>query len=157
MQNEKTIDESRCEQVHILMPQHINGNQRLFGGRLMEWIDVVAAVVARRHCGTDVTTVYVDNLHFRSAAFINDTIVLKGEITYVGNSSMEVRVRTYIEYLDGRREKVNQAYLVMVSIDEEQRPKTVPRLRLETEEQKLEWEHGARRRELRRLRKEEHF
>ncbi len=157
MRSGKTVEESRCEQVHILMPPHINGNNRLFGGRLMEWIDVVAAVVARRHCGTDVTTVYVDNLHFRSAAFLNDTIVLKGEITYVGNTSMEVRVKTYIEYLDGRREKVNQAYLVMVSIDKNQRPKEVPRLIVETDEQKLEWEHGARRKELRKVRSQEHF
>ncbi|MHB8065230.1 MAG: acyl-CoA thioesterase, partial [Ruminiclostridium sp.] len=52
----KTVSDSRTEQVQILMPEHINGFNRLFGGRLVEWIDVVAAVVARRHSGRNVTT-----------------------------------------------------------------------------------------------------
>ena len=42
----KRVSESRTEQIQILMPAHINGYKRLFGGKLMEWIDVVAAVVA---------------------------------------------------------------------------------------------------------------
>ena len=60
----------------------------------MQWIDVVAAVVARRHSNRNVTTVSIDNLHFKAAAHVNDTIVLFGQITYVGRTSMEVRVQT---------------------------------------------------------------
>jgi len=48
---EKTVSESRTEQVQILTQGTLNGDKRLFGGKLMEWIDVVAAVVARRHSG----------------------------------------------------------------------------------------------------------
>ena len=59
----KTIADSITEQIQIIMPEHINGYGRLFGGKLMEWIDVVAAVVARRHCNCNVTTVSVDHLH----------------------------------------------------------------------------------------------
>lgn len=64
----KTVAGSRTEQVQILLPEHINGYNRLFGGRLMQWIDVVAAVVARRHSNRNVTTVSIDNLHFKAAA-----------------------------------------------------------------------------------------
>ena len=52
----KRVADSRAEQIHILMPEHITGYKRLFGGRLMEWIDIVAGVVARRHSGCNVTT-----------------------------------------------------------------------------------------------------
>ena len=64
----KRVEDSRTEQVQILMPEHINGTRRLFGGKLMEWIDVVAAVVARRHSGCEVTTASVDILQVRAAA-----------------------------------------------------------------------------------------
>ena len=68
--NAKRVSESQTEQVQIVMSGDINGSGRLFGGRLMEWIDVVAAVVARRHSGKEVTTVSIDNLTFPTYADI---------------------------------------------------------------------------------------
>ena len=59
-QTPKTVAQTRTEQIQILMPEHINGYKRLFGGKLMEWIDVVAAVAARRHSNRNVTTAAVD-------------------------------------------------------------------------------------------------
>ena len=76
MQAEKRVSDSYTEQIHILMPQHINGYKRLFGGVLMEWIDVLAAVVARRHANCNVTTASVDNLQFKAAAHVNSTIFM---------------------------------------------------------------------------------
>ena len=60
----KTVAQSRTEQIQILMPEHINGYQRLFGGKLMEWIDEIAGLVAIRHSQTNVVTASVDNLKF---------------------------------------------------------------------------------------------
>ena len=128
----KPVSASRTEQIQILMPQHINGYKRLFGGVLMEWIDIVAGVVARRHSNSEVTTASVDNLQFKSPAYVNSTITLIGTITFVGSSSMEVRVDTFTEALSGERRLVNRAYVVMVALDENERPKRVPRLILET-------------------------
>lgn len=137
---EKKVCESVTQQVQIIMPADINGDDRLFGGRLMEWIDVVAAVVARRHSGYSVTTAAVDHLRFKSAAYVNDTVVLKGMITYVGKTSMEVRVDTFVEELSGEQKMINRAYLVLVAIDLEGNPTVVPRLLVETQEEKDEWE-----------------
>ena len=81
---EKTVSASRTEQIQILMTGDMNGFKRLFGGKLVEWIDVVAAVVARRHSERNVTTVAIDNLHFKAAAHANDTLVLLGQMTYAG-------------------------------------------------------------------------
>ena len=93
----KRVSDSRTEQIQILMPQHINGMGRLFGGQLVQWIDVVAAVVARRHSNAEVTTATIDNLMFEAPAYVNSTVILVGQVTYVGNTSMEVRVDTFVE------------------------------------------------------------
>lgn len=157
MPTSKTVAESRTSHVEILMPGDLNGYSRLFGGKLMEWIDVVAAVVARRHSGCEVTTASVDNLEFQAPAYANDTIVLEGRITCVGRTSMEVRVDTFVEELGGVRHQVNRAYLVMVALDRNQKPTQVPELILETEEDHAEWEAGLRRRELRKTRQKENY
>ena len=141
----KRVCESRTEHVQILMPEHINGYGRLFGGKLVEWIDVVAAVVARRHSNRNVTTVFIDNLHFKAAAYTNDTVLIDGRVTYVGRTSMEVRVDTFVESLLRERKLVNRAYLVMVALDEDEKPAQVPSLILETEEERQEWKAGAQR------------
>ena len=75
---EKYVRDSYTEQVQILSQSSLNGYKRLFGGRLMEWIDVVAGVVARRHSNRNVTTAAVDNLRFEGPAYGNETIVLCG-------------------------------------------------------------------------------
>ena len=76
----KTVDDSRVETVHIVRPTHLNGAGRLFGGILMQWIDEVAGIVAKRHCGGNVTTASVDNLTFLHGAYQNDMVVIKGKL-----------------------------------------------------------------------------
>lgn len=157
MNNEKRVSDSKTEQIQIILPQHINGYRRLFGGTLMEWVDIVASVVARRHSEAEVTTVAIDNLQFKAPAYVNSTVILIGRMTYVGRTSMEVRVDTYVESLSGERYKVNKAYLVLVALDEHERPKPCPGLILETEEEKREWEAGQKRNDLRKQRRLEKY
>lgn len=154
----KRVDESKTEQVHIVMPSHISGTNRLFGGQLLAWIDEVSAVTARRHCELDVTTAAIDNLQFKAGVYINNLLVLVGRVTYVGKTSMEVRVDTYVEdHLSGSRKVVNRAYLVLVALDENEKPAEVPRLILETEAEHAEWESGLRRKQLRNDRRKEGY
>ena len=154
---EKKVSESRIEQVYQVRPEHLNGAGRLFGGRLMEWIDELAGLVGIRHAQRDVITASVDNLKFIRGAYLKDLIVLIGRVTYVGRTSMEVRVDTYIESIDGSRKPINRAYLTLVAIDGEGHPTEVPGLIIETESEKAEWEAGIRRREMRKQRREEGF
>ena len=153
----KRASESRTEQIQIVMSGDINGYGRLNGGRLAGWIDVVAAVVARRHSGHEVTTVSIDNLHFKAPAYSNETVVLIGCVTYVGRTSIEVKVDTYAENLHGERSMINRAYVVMVAIDEKGRPVPVPALSLESDEQRAEWCAGEKRHEFNKLRRFEDF
>ncbi len=124
----KKRSDSHTEHVQIVMYRHTNGSGRLFGGALLEMIDVVGAICARRHSGTQVTTVAIDHLSFRAPAELNSTLLLVSEIESVGNTSMKVRVSTFVETLDGCREEINTAYLTYVALDAENHATRVPRL-----------------------------
>ena len=149
----KKVSDSVVETVRIVRPNHLNGANRLFGGILMQWIDEVAGIVAKRHAMTNVITASVDNLTFVRGAFQNEMVVIIGKLTWVGTSSMEVLVETYVENIKRERKLINKAYLVMVSIDENDKPVKVPRLSLENEEEKVEWENAEIRHMIRRERK----
>ena len=149
----KTVEDSRVETVHIVRPNHLNGANRLFGGILMQWIDEVAGIVAKRHSMSNVTTASVDNLTFLHGAYQNEMVVIKGKLTWVGSSSMEVCVDTYVENLSGHRERINNAHFMMVALDDHDRPVQVPRLILQTEDERLAWSHGEERQRIRKQRK----
>ena len=123
----------------------------------MQWIDEVAALAAKRHCRKNVTTVSVDHLHFIKGAYPKDDIVIKGRVTHVGNTSMEVKVDTYVEDFQGVRKPINRAYLTLVAVDAQGTPRPVPPIVLETEGERAEWEAAQKRRELRIQRKKEGF
>ena len=124
--------------VQIILPQHCNGYKkpRLFGGQMMAWIDVIGAVAARRYTGKAVTTVSIDNLTFLKPAYLNDTMVQEAMVTWTGRTSLEVRVDSMVERLDGSRELINRAYVVFVALDENDKPTAVPPFVPETEEEK---------------------
>ena len=153
----KKVSESMTEQQYLIRPTHINHYGRLFGGQLLYWIDELAGIVAIRHSGAIVTTAAVDNLQFQAPAHEGDMIVLQGQVTYVGRSSMEIRVDTFTESLDGNRKMINRAYIDMVAINDQGRPVPVPELIIETEEQQAEWNAAAKRKELRKQRRQEGF
>jgi acyl-CoA hydrolase len=119
----KTCDDSLTEITKLIQYRDINGGSRLFGGRLMEWIDEAAGVAGMRHCGANVVTLMVDSLKFKHGAYINDIVVLIAKVTYVGRTSMEVRVDTYVEDKpSGIRRAINHAYLTCVRVDDNGRP-----------------------------------
>ena len=150
----KKVEDSLTEQQYLICPAHINHYGRLFGGQLLKWIDELAGIVAIRHCGCTVTTAAIDNLQFRAPAYTGDMIVLRGWVTCVGRSSMEVRVDTYREALDGRREMINEAYIDMVAIDCHGKPQEVPGLLIETQEQQEQWDAAQKRRQMRKERRQ---
>ena len=146
---QKRVSESYTEQLQFVMNSHINGYGRLFGGTLLQWIDVMFGVVARRHCGCEVTTAAIHHMEFLSPAYLNDLVKLEGRVTWVGRSSLEVRVDTYAQALGGEWRPVNVAYALMVALDANEKPTPAPGLLLETEEQKREFTEGAARQEAR--------
>nr|WP_294465764.1 acyl-CoA thioesterase [uncultured Sellimonas sp.] len=153
----KRVEDSMVETVRLVRPTHLNSAGRLFGGVLMQWIDEAAGIVAKRHCMSNITTASVDNLRFIRGAYQNDMVVIRAKMTYTGRTSMEIRVDTYVEDSTGMRRPINRAYFTVVALDENDRPKEVPRLVVESETEKAEWEGALKRRENRMMRKEEGF
>ena len=157
MTESRKVSESVSETVHMVRPNHLNAAGRLFGGILMQWMDELAGLVAKRHTRKNVITASVDNLSFLRGAYQKDVVVITGKVTYVGNTSMEVKVDSCVEDLDRNRTLINRAYFTMVALDENDKPKRVPRLILETEAEKAEWAAAEKRREMRMRRKKEGF
>ncbi|MBO6046623.1 MAG: acyl-CoA thioesterase [Erysipelotrichaceae bacterium] len=136
--------------VQIVLAQHCNTikKPRLFGGQLMEWIDVTGAVAARRYTGHNVTTASIDNLSFINPAFINDIVVQEAYVTWTGRTSLEVRVDSFVER-NGERQEINVAHLVFVALDENDQPTPVPQFLPETDEEKTEYSEALIRRAIR--------
>ena len=154
----KSVSASRTEQVHILFPGLLNHQGHLYGGKLLEWIDEIAAIVAMRHCGGNVVTASIDHLDFKAGAKMGETIFIEAFLTYVGRTSMEVRIDSYVEKMeDGMRHLINRAYFVMVGVDQNGKPTPVPALKIETIGEQAEWEAGKKRQELRKRRVTEGF
>ena len=151
--NAKAVDDSRVETVHLVRPNHLNGANRLFGGILMQWIDEVAGIVAKRHSMCNVTTASVDNLTFLHGAYQNEMVVIKGKMTWVGSSSMEVCVDTYVENHLGERQRINNAHFMMVALDENEKPTRIPQLLCETEEEENEFLQACHRAQMRKKRR----
>ncbi|NLG92344.1 MAG: acyl-CoA thioesterase [Clostridiales bacterium] len=153
----KHVKDSEVEQVHSIFYNHLNGQGRVFGGQLAAWIDIVAGAVARRHCNRNVTTAEIDSLQFKNPVYANCLVILHGKITYVGTTSMEVRVDSFSEDLSGTRKLVNTAYLVLVALDENEKPVAVPRLILDNFQEEAEWKAAEKRRKLRQQRRLEAY
>lgn len=154
----KKVEESIVETIHIVRPNHLNAASRLFGGMLMQWLDEVAGAVAQRHARANVITASVDNLRFIHGVYKGEMVVIKGKVTYVGHTSMEVKVDTYVENLaDGSHHKINTAYFTMVALGENDKPAKVPELELVTDKERKDWAAAEKRREMRILRKAEKF
>ena len=155
----KEVGSSLSVATHMIRHEDINGFNRLFGGRLMEWIDDVAGIAARRHAGIDITTAAIDTLEFKAPAWLNDIVVIEAWVTHVGRTSMEVRADSYVEDpATGERTMINHAYLTEVCVDKDGYPVPVPwGLVATTDEQHAECIAARRRAEMRKIRRVEGF
>ncbi len=155
----KSVKDSLTECMRIVRYEDINGVSRLFGGRLMQWMDEAAGICAMRHSGSAITTAAVDNLTFKKGAYIGDIILLSAKITYVGNTSMEVRVDVFSEEMKtGLRHVINRAYFTEVSVDNKGRPVPVQYTIVpENPSEQAEWEGALKRIEMRKERRSEGY
>ena len=146
----RSVEFSQVENVYV-----IRYTGRLFGGQLVSWIDEVAGACASRHTGLAVTTASIDNLTFKRGAYLADRLVLVGRITYVGRTSCEIRVDSFIEDKEGFRHIINRAFLTYVAIDEKGNPLPIPYgLEVNTVAEKARWDGALLRRNNRRSRKD---
>ncbi len=139
---------SRCVMTQIVMPGHTNGAAGvMFGGVMMQWIDVCAGVAAMRHSGGRVVTASIDRLDFLHPVRVSDVVVLSAQVNYTGRTSMEVGCRVETEdMLTRTRRYTTKAYLTFVSVDEVGAPRQVPPLVLETGDDRRRYAQAQARR-----------
>ncbi|MFQ3545232.1 acyl-CoA thioesterase [Halobacillus rhizosphaerae] len=155
MEAKACIDSLAVKNSHVLPPD-TNSHGTLFGGKLMAYIDDVAAIAAVRHCRQPVVTASTDSVDFLAPVFEGDTICLEAFVTWSHNTSMEVFIKAITEnLLTGDRKVCTTAFLSMVAVDENNQPVSVPPVYPESEEEV--WLHNSaqRRHEHRKERRKE--
>jgi acyl-CoA hydrolase len=133
----KSPSESAVETRYIIMPHQANPHGTAFGGVIMAWIDMVAAMVAQRHCGKEVVTAGIDSLAFKEPIHIGDHVLLRAAVNYVSRSSMEIGVRVAREdAYTGQQVVATTAHLTFVALDKNKKPTPVPPIQPETDAEK---------------------
>ncbi len=142
----KTPSQSTVVTRYLVMPQQANPQGTAFGGAIMAWIDMVAAMAAERHCRTEVVTAGIDSMNFKEPVRIGDHVVLHASVNYVSRSSMEVGVRvTREDPVTGAQAVATTAHLTLVALDENKRPTTAPAILAQTPDEKRRYENARQR------------
>jgi len=146
----KKPSESFVTMTEIVLPNDTNVFGSLMGGRLMYWMDIAAAIAAQKHCNAPVVTASVDNISFESPIKLGNTVHIEAKVTRSFNSSMEIHLNVWGEdHTIQYRYKSNQAYYTFVALDPNRKPRLVPQLIPESEEETKLFEGALRRRQLR--------
>lgn len=128
--DERGVAESLVEMTEIVLPEDTNARGSVFGGRVLALVDKCAAVVAMRHARSEVTTAALDSVDFRSSVRAGNVLVLSGRLNAVFSSSMEAEVSVYSEDpLTGERHLTTRAFVTMVALGDDLKPRRVPSLR----------------------------
>lgn len=149
MQVKKPSD-SHTMMTEIVLPNDTNVFGNLMGGRLMYWMDIAAAIAAQRHCNSPVVTASVDNISFENPIKIGNTVHIEAKVSRAFNTSMEIHLKVWGEdFQQQYKYKSNEAYYTFVALDPNGKPRTVPQLLPENEEEKSLFEGALRRRQVR--------
>ncbi len=147
----RTVTESQSERTEVIFPSETNALGSLFGGRLMQLIDVVGAIAAVRHCKAIVVTASMDHLDFVTAVKVGEFLTLKASVNRAFKTSMEVGVKAMVEDVLGGSgmRHVASAYLTYVAVDMFGKKIEVPQVEPETDHQRRRYEDAANRRAMR--------
>ena len=149
MQTKKPSD-SLTVMTEIVLPNDTNVFGNLMGGRLMYWMDIAAAIAAQKHCNAPVVTASVDNISFENAIKIGNTVHIEAKVSRAFNTSMEVHLKVWGEdFQQQYKYKSNEAYYTFVALDPNRKPRIVPQIIPETQDEKRLFEGALRRRQVR--------
>jgi acyl-CoA hydrolase len=146
----RTPRSSRVETAQLVLPGLTNVHGTIFGGILMQWIDIAAGIAAARHAGGPVVTASMDRLHFLGPVQLGEVVLLQAQVNFAARTSMEVGVRVLSEnQATFERRQTTRAYLTFVAVDEHGRPRPVPPLHPETADERRRQNDARRRRAVR--------
>ena len=148
--NAKPVKASQVIMTESVLPSHTNSLGTVFGGTVMAWIDIAAAIAAQRHSNKSVVTASIDQLNFLAPVYKGWVVNLVASVNFVSKTSMEVGVRVDAENPQtGEHFHTASAYLTFVALGSDGKPTRVPELILETEEDRRRSADAQHRREVR--------
>ena len=150
MSTKKFARESAVIMTEMVLPNDTNTLNNLMGGKLMHWMDVVAAIAAQKHSNSIVVTASADNISFQEPIALGNVVTLKAQVTRAFNSSMEVFIEVTAEDIPARKKVMtHRAFFTFVAVNEDNKPSKIPELVPETAEEIENFEGALRRRQLR--------
>jgi len=146
----KNPKDSFIVMTELVLPNDTNTFGNLMGGRLMYWMDIASALAAGKHCNSPVVTASVDNISFENPIKLGNVVHIEAKVSRAFNTSMEVHMKVWGEDTTQQyRYKSNEAYYTFVALDPNGKPRKVPELIPETEDEKRTYEGALRRRQIR--------
>lgn len=141
-------DKSTVHMTEIVLPSHANALGTVFGGVVMSWIDIAAAIAAQRYARSPAVTVSLDELRFICPIKVGYTVRLEARVTWAGRTSMEIEVTVFAENsISGTSERATHAFLTFVAVDAQGKPKAVSPFKVESPDEKKRFDAAAKRRE----------
>lgn len=145
---------SRSIQTRLVLPPDTNHHASIFGGKVLAYIDEIAAIAAMKHSQGEVVTASFDSVDFLSPAYAGDMIELEAIVTGTGRTSMEVYVRVVSRNVEnGNKKLTTESFVTMVAIDKDGNPKEVPAVEPETDFERHLFETGPLRQEHRKAKR----
>ncbi|MBA4167726.1 MAG: acyl-CoA thioesterase [Chitinophagaceae bacterium] len=146
----KKPSDSSVIMTELVLPNDTNVFGNLMGGRLMYWMDIAAALAALKHCASPTVTASVDNISFENPIRLGNVVHLEAKVSRAFNTSMEIHINVWGEdALQQYRYKSNEAFYTFVALDPNGKPRRVPEVTPETEEEVKLYDGALRRRQLR--------
>ena len=150
IQQGRTVSHSVVQMTELVLPSHTNALGTIFGGIIMSWVDIAAAICAQRHSSQPVVTASIDALNFVAPVHLGWVVNLRASLNYAGKTSMEVGVRVEAENpITGEKFHTASAYLTFVAIGSNGKPRAVSPVIAETPDEKRRFEAAQKRRTLR--------
>lgn len=155
MTDKRPMSKSRTIQTKLVLPPDTNHLQTIFGGKVLAYIDEIAAITAMKHANTAVVTASIDSVDFLSSARVGDVLELEAIVSSTGRTSMEVFVSVHsLDLLSGQSKLTTESFLTMVAMDESNKPTPIPGVYPESEVEQRLFESAVARRDHRKLRSE---
>ena len=150
MPNQKFAKDSVTIMTEMVLPNDTNTLNNLMGGRLMHWMDIVAAIAAQKHCNRIVVTASADSISFKEPINLGNVVTLRSQVTRAFNSSMEVYIEVTAEDIPAcKKIRTHRAFFTFVAVDQNGKRIEIPQVVPETPEEIELFEGALRRRQLR--------
>jgi acyl-CoA hydrolase len=127
-------EESEANMLEYVLPTHANAMGNVFGGQILAWVDLCAAICAQRHTGRICITAAIDELSFAEPIRVGQVVRLRARATATFRTSLEILVDVEGENaMTGARWSCVTAYVTFVAVDDALRPTPIPALAMRTD------------------------